>query len=176
MPYFSCNSGPRSNAYSESKFTNWTAYDPFFAEGKIVTARYQSRIPKEPRFPHVVAAKLLSPDFIYPCTRQEIIRRLEAVPLDWISGLRAVFLLGGTRKQEKSWTSSLGVYGFYWRNAVFLCAHPYNLGGFNLDSLKAFFLDDVLMHEIAHHIDRARKANSTTKEGFANAFTQNQKR
>jgi len=175
MPHSSRNSGPRANSYSESKFTNWTTYDPFFAEGKSVAARYQTRIPKEPRFPHVVAVKPLSPDFIHPCTRQDVIGRLESVPPDWISGLRAVFLLGGTRKQQKSWTSSLGVYGYYWRNAVFLCAHPFNLGGFNLDSLKAFFLDDVLMHEIAHHIDRARQTNSATKEGFANAFTQKKK-
>jgi hypothetical protein len=176
MSHPSSNSGPRANAYSESKFTNWTPYDPFFAEGKTVAARYQSRIPKEPRFPHVVAIKPSTPDFIHPCSRQDILRRLETVPKECISGLRAIFLLGGTRKQEKSWNSSLGTYGYYWRNAVFLCAHPFNLGRFNLDSLRTFFLDDVLMHEIAHHLDRHRSADNATKEGFAHAFTQRKKR
>jgi len=172
MRAVSHNSGSRSNAYSESKFTNWTIYDPFFAEGKAVAKRYESRIPKNPRFPHVVSVAPLAPDFIHPCTRADVIRRLQSLPAGHLSELRAVFLLGGTRNQQRSWRSSLGAYGFYWRRAIFLCAHPFELGHFNLDSLREFFLDDVLIHEIAHHIDRKRDTNKATKEGFAYAFAQ----
>ena len=53
--------------------------------------------------------------------------RLERISEESRIGLRAVFLLGGTRKQEKSCWSTLGVYGSYWNSCVFLFAHPFKL-------------------------------------------------
>src|SRR5262245_44402308 len=114
------SSGPRSNAYSESKFTNWTVYDPFFAEAQTALKRFDSRIPRNPVFPHVIVLRPQLADFIHPCTRNEVTSRLERIPPASLQGLRAVFLLAGTRKQEKSWGSSIGCYGIYWRPCVFL--------------------------------------------------------
>lgn len=168
------SSGPRSNAYSESKFTNWTLYDPFFAEARSAYKRFDDRLASQPSFPRVVAIPPLSPDFIHPVKHNEVEARLQRMPSGHLEGLRAVFLLSGTRKQQRSWISSLGCYGMYWRVCIFLCAHPFNLGRYNLDSIREFYLDGVLVHEVAHHIDRYRKAPDDTKEGFAHAFVQQQ--
>src|SRR5215469_9725719 len=130
------SSGPRSNAYSESKFTNWTSYDPFFAEARAAFKRFDGRISHVPAFPHVIVLKPQSPDFIHACTRAEVKARLERMPPDLRKGLRVVFLLAGTRKQEKSWWSKLGCYGIYWNSCVFLCAHTFRLSsGYTLDHL-----------------------------------------
>lgn len=168
------SSGPRSNAYSESKFTNWALYDPFFTEGGTAYKRFDKRLSSKPAFPRIVALPPQSPDFIHAACRAEIERRLLRMPAEHLTGLRAVFLLAGTRKQQRSWTSSLGCYGFYWRECIFLCAHPFELGRHNRDSIRDFYLDDVLVHEVAHHIDRHRRAAYDTKESFANAFVQQQ--
>ncbi len=168
------SSGPRSNAYSESKFTNWTVYDPFFAEARSAYKRFDDRLAAQPAFPRVVALPPLSPDFIHPVKRGEVEHRLQRMPSEHLAGLRAVFLLSGTRKQQRSWTGSLGCYGIYWRACIFLCAHPFKLGSYNLDSIRELYLDGVLVHEIAHHIDRYRRAADDTKEGFAHAFVQQQ--
>jgi hypothetical protein len=40
--------------------------------------------------------------------------------------------------------------------------------------LRRLYLDDVLVHEIAHHIDHERKADQKTKEAFAHAYVQEQ--
>ncbi|HWN95419.1 MAG TPA: hypothetical protein VNT99_10335 [Methylomirabilota bacterium] len=97
------------------------------------------------------------------------------MPRGSLEGLRAVFLLAGTRKQEKSWDSSVGCYGIYWRPCVFLCAHPFSLGpGFTRDDLRDFYLDGVLVHEVAHHIDRHRLNDKRAKELFAHAYVQKQ--
>ena len=44
MSAHSQGSGPRSNAYSESKFTNWAVYDPFWMEAKAALKRFDWRI------------------------------------------------------------------------------------------------------------------------------------
>jgi hypothetical protein len=171
------SSGPRSNAYSESKFTNWRMYDPFFAEARAALKQFDERISRVPAFPHVIVIKPQVLDFIHPCTRAEIKRRLELMPQALRKDLRAIFLLGGTRKQEKSWLSKLGCYGMYWNSCVFLCAHPFQLpNGYTLDYLRSFYLDDVLVHEIAHHIDRERIVDRKAKENFAHAYVQEQLR
>ena len=102
------SSGPRSNAYSESKFTNWAIYDPFFAEARSAYKRFDDRLPSEPEFPDVIALPPLSSDFIHPAKRAEVESRLHRMPSEHLVGLRAIILLAGTRKQERSWRSSLG--------------------------------------------------------------------
>jgi hypothetical protein len=167
------SSGPRSNAYSESKFTNWTAYDPFFAEARAAFKRFDGRISRVPKFPHVIVLRPQIPDFIHACKRVEVTARLQRIPPASRQGLRAVFLLAGTRKQENSWWSKLGCYGMYWNSCVFLCAHPFQLPGrYTLDDLRGFYIEDVLVHEVAHHLDRERIVDTKAEEAFAHAFVQ----
>ena len=96
-------SGPRSNAYSESKFTHWAIYDPFFAEAVTAYKRFDDRLSKSPRFPHIISLGPLA-GFIHPCSRDQVAQRLSQMPSAHIAGLRAVFMLAGRRKQERSWT------------------------------------------------------------------------
>ena len=171
------SSGPRSNAYSESKFTNWTVYDPFFAEARAALKRFDGKIPRIPAFPHVLVRKPQTPDFIHACTRVDVKARLEQMPQNVRKDLRAVFLLAGTRKQEKSWWSKLGCYGMYWNSCVFLFPHPFHLPrGYTLDDLRRFYLENVLVHEVAHHLDRERISDRKAKENFAHAYVQEQLR
>ena len=168
-------SGPRSNAYSESKFTNWTAYDPFFAEARAALKQFDGRISRVPKFPHVIVIKPHTPDFIQACTRAHIRWRLERMPEVSRRDLRAVFLLGGTRKEEKCWRSKLGCYGMYWNSCVFLFAWPFQLPWhYTRENLRDFYLNDVLVHEVAHHIDRERMNDKKAKEAFAHAYVQKQ--
>lgn len=167
------SSGPRSNAYSESKFTNWTDFDPFFAEARAAYKRFDSRLPAKPGFPRIIVLPPLQPDFMHICNREQVRRRLTRMPQEHLEGLRAVFLLSGTRKQERCWWSGLYCSGLYWRRCVFLSAYLFDYArGQYIDDLRDFYLDDVLVHEVAHHVDRFRIADHDTKEGFAHAFVQ----
>lgn len=166
------SSGPRGNAYSVSKFTNWTVYDPFFAEARSALKRFGGRLASKPAFPRVVALPPLAPDFFHPAKLAEVERRLHRMPAEHLTGLRAVFLLSGTRKERRSWNGSLGCYGIYWNGCIFLCAHPFELGRHNLDTIRDFYLNEVLVHEVAHHVDRFRVVDQGTREAFAHAFVQ----
>jgi len=167
------SSGPRSNAYSRSKFTNWTKYQPFFAEADAAYKRFDQRLPEYPDFPRVVVLPPLEPYFMRVCNRQQVEHRLRKMPPEHLVGLRAVFLLSGTRKQQRSWESSLACAGIYCRCCVFLFAYPSDLAQhWYIDELRKFFLNDVLVHEVAHHVDRFRSADTRTKEGFANGFVE----
>lgn len=163
--------GPRGGVYSKSKYTHWADYNPFYAEGFAVYQRFDERLPESPSFPRIVTLRPI-PGFIHACDREQVARRLEKLPPAHLEGLRAVFLLSGRRKQERSWYSDLACYGFYWNDCVFLCAHPFNLGKHNLDSIRDYYLDDVLVHEVGHHVDRYRDAPVNKKENFANGFAE----
>jgi hypothetical protein len=166
------SSGPRGNAYSESKFTNWTEFHPFHAEGRAAYKRFDQRLPARPAFPRIIRLPPFKPDFFHPVDPSQVKWRLSCMPASHLEGLRAVFILGGTRKQQRSWYGSLRCYGFYWRECVFLCAYPNGLMRHDRDWLRDFFLDDVLVHEVAHHLDRFRDANYSTKEAFAYGFVE----
>src|SRR5262245_11277039 len=129
-------SGPRSNAYSESRFTNWAEYDPWFLEAGAAIKRFNRRIPVHPSAPKVIRLPCLD-GFMQPCTRAQVEARLHAMPPAALHDLRAVFILGGTRKQEHAWRSKLMCYGIYFggRRCVFLCAHAFDLGQHSLDSI-----------------------------------------
>jgi hypothetical protein len=133
--------------------------------------RFAGRLEEAPAFPRVITLRLL-PGFMHPCRPDQVERRLAKMPASHLEGLRAVFLLGGRRKQQRSWYSDLACYGFYWNACVFLCAHPLDLGDHNLDSIRDFYLDNVLVHEVGHHVDRDRDAPDGKKENFANGFVE----
>jgi len=133
-----------------------------------------------------------------PVTEAEVAETLAAVPEHFLSGLRAVFLLGGSRRQELS-SGRLFVFGRYGSGCVFLHAFPlarmrekwrslpkpsvrreYERAGatweqkadgwvrvFTAESLRAFYLRDVLIHEIGHHIDRFSQKDRRASESFA---------
>jgi hypothetical protein len=161
-------SGPRSNRYSEDRFTNWSEYEPWWLEVQAVFKRFDGRIAKRPAFPKTIGLEPLE-GFIRPCTAKEVEAQLRSCSPEFLKGLRAVFILSGTRKQLKSYNPSTAFYGHYWKCCEFLHAYPF--GRADLNWLHRFYLRDVLMHEIGHHLDLL---NTTRKERehFAEQFAQ----
>jgi hypothetical protein len=161
-------SGPRSNSYSESRFTNWSDYEPWRLEVQAVYKRFDGKIAKRPAFPKIIE---LSPyeGFIRPCTAAGVESRLMSCSPEFLKGLRAVFILSGTAKQLKSWGRATTFYGHYWRSCVFLHAYPF--GRADLVWLRRFYLRDVLMHEIGHHLD-SRNTTHKDRERYAEQFAE----
>ena len=142
-------------------------------------------------------------DFLMPVTPRDLKRMLADVPIEYVHGLKAIFLLGGSSKQGKVFYSSLYCYGTYWSDCIFLHPYPRNrmrmyinrrpkpsllqeyrrVGAlvthddqdgvwirFSRESLKKFYLQDVLLHELGHHVDRDADKNGRRSEGFADWF------
>jgi hypothetical protein len=168
---FSQGSGPRENAYSGSKFSNWSEYRPHMMEATSVLKRFDRRIAKHPPFPAVIAIQPIS-GFRHACTTHEVTMTLREMRPELLADLRAVFLLGGTRKQERSQGSKI-CYGMYFNRTVFLCATIFGSGYYYLDHLRNFYLRDVLPHEVAHHHDRIhRSSQEDDRENYVNAFVE----
>ncbi len=161
-------SGPRSNSYSENRFTNWAEYEPWWLEVQAVFKRFDGRIAKKPVFPKVIQLEPLE-GFIKPCTAKEVEAKLKSCSPDFLRGLRAVFILSGTVKQLKSYGRATTFYGHYWNSCVFLHAYPF--GWARLEPLRRFYLSDVLMHEIGHHLD-LHNVTRKDRERFAEQFAQ----
>ncbi len=203
-------SGPRSNAYSESKFTNWQRYNPFDLEACALPADLKPdrvvQVSEHISIPIYVSR--LHPAFLRPCLAEDVSRVLLQVPAEYLAGLEGVFLLGGTAKQDVSACGRLGRYGGYERGRIYLHAFPrqcmtmwwrrmpkpsieqeYRLAGaeifrdkdrwavrFTAESLRRYFLYDVLLHEIGHHVDgNLGGKNIRTAERYAVWFA-NQRR
>ena len=105
--------------------------------------------------------------FIRPCSAREVEAQLTNCPAEFIKGLRAVFILPGTKRQLKSWGTATTFYGHYWNRCVFLHAYPFLRA--ELVSLRRFYLRNVLMHEIGHHLD-TRNLPYKDRELFAQRF------
>jgi hypothetical protein len=194
------NTGVRAGTWSESKATNTRAYDPQQEEISRVIEKYYDEYMNvdEPIFRQM----RLHDAFIMPVTLSEIQSVFQTIPKKFTDGLSAVFLLGGAKKQEKSWSTF--TYGRYGGNIIYLHPYPkkylvreytsppkphilmeYKRAGastteksgkfiveFTLGALRQFYLRDVLMHEIGHHVDRANfgKKSRRREESFAEWF------
>lgn len=165
------HAGRRANLYTGSRASDRPQYNPFYAEGISAWHRFADRLEKPAAFPRLIELPTAA-GFIQVCSRDQVSERLAQMPPGHLEELRAVFLLGGRRKQLRSWHSDLACYGFYWNDCVFLCAHPQALREQTRAQLCDYYLEDVLVHEVAHHIDRHRDAPEAKKENFANGFVE----
>lgn len=120
-----------------------------------------------------------------------------------MTGLKAVVVLGGSKKQEKT-SNSLFAYGTYTSGVIFLhpfpkrfldqirkglpkpsSLHEYERAGAKINrdgkywrmqfdeiSVKQFYLREVLLHELGHHMDSKNRQFKTGRkaEGFADWF------
>ncbi len=166
MSAHSNSSGPRSNRYSGDRCTNWSEYKPWWLEVQAVLKRFDGKIAKRPLFLKIIELHPLD-GFIRPCSAHEAEAQLESCSPEFMKGLRAVFILSGTTKQLKSWGRATTFYGHYWKSCVFLHAYPF--GRVELVSLRRFYLRDVLMHEIGHHLD-SKNLSRADREQFAEQF------
>ncbi len=196
------NQGTRSNMYSESKFTNWARFDPIGSAIEKFYFKHSEELEKCPKEPAYFKEKLHS-EFLMPVTIYELKTQFQKIPQEFTSGIRGIFLLGGSRKQLKACWSKLFCFGTYWLDCIFILPYPKERmeinfktspsphilndykrvgakvtnstkGGvtvsYSEENLKAFYLRDVFVHEIGHHVDKSFSKHRNKKEGFAEWF------
>jgi hypothetical protein len=160
-------SGPRSNRYSENRFTNWAEYEPWWLEVQAVFKRFDGKIAKHPEFPKIIEFEPIE-GFVRPCVGTQVEAQLRTLPGETLTDLRAVFILSGTKKQLRSWKRSTCFYGHYWRCCVFLHPYPFK-PRLDLDRLRRFYIRNVLVHEVGHHVDLHNTIRND-RERFAEQF------
>jgi hypothetical protein len=107
--------GQRAGAYSESKLTNWTRYDPWHAEIASLPARLKPAcvLDAEADEPIAIYERPLHAAFVRGYTAEDVAAVLRRVPAEFLRGLQGVFLMGGTTKQQRSYFSGESVLGCY---------------------------------------------------------------
>jgi hypothetical protein len=174
--------------YSQSKYTNWSRFDPYQGEKTSIprnltpTATFRINDSESCN----IYDRPVHEAFMRPFGVSDIVDVLEVIPLQFLAGLRSIYLMGGTWKQDKIAMGDLYHYGEYGRCNIYLFAfprrrlhcrrkrlpkpdirHEFERAGatlrqdgdgwicdFDEASLKTFYLYDVLIHEIGHHVDR----------------------
>jgi hypothetical protein len=191
--------GVRGDRWSGSKLTNLKTFQPFWSATEKVYSKYYGGF-KNCTTPFIKVEKTHK-DFVFPVTSEDIQAALDRVPSKFISGIKAILVPSGSKKQTKV-VKSLLLYGEYWQECVFLHPYPraemtwrydktpnptvlheYQRAGaivrpdragicisFDEGALRQFYLRDVLMHEIGHHVDVQRNRSRREREVFAEWF------
>jgi hypothetical protein len=145
----------------------------------------------------------LNEGFLRPWSVGDVTAVLEATPPEYLEGLDGVYLMGGTSAQQRSrkliygqyWQRRIFLYPFpakmlsqRWKSApkpslaneylrFGARITPHQRGAvlleFDTSSLRLFFLYNVLLHEIGHHVDRADVSENT--ERYAHWFADYQR-
>ena len=147
------------------------------------------------------------PSFVQPCNPEDVREVLRACPAEFLAGLEGVFLLSGTSKQARTLklfrygTYAPGRVFLHAYPTRYMAQHfdtpfPPHLSReftrwgadvaersgklivrFDSSSLRRFYLYDVLLHELGHHVDdRAFSRPDKAAERFAEWFAQEQAR
>lgn len=120
--HFNQLQGVRGNKYSGSKLTNWTDFHPAYsAIDKVWDQHYKYF--KDNVDEIYFCEQPTHKKFIMPLTIEGITKQFAKMPKEFLKGLKAVFLLSGSNKQEKVYFSRLFCYGTYWNSCIFI--HPY---------------------------------------------------
>lgn len=197
--------GERSNLYTESKYTNWSRYNPFDLEISSLSERLRPKCGLEIDSAVIsIYIRDLHPEFIHPIQPRDVKELLSKIPANFLNNLHSIYLLGGTTKQLKISKNSFR-YGCYGSGIIYLYAFPkwmlkeywgqrpkptiveeYERMGaqweqdksgwwleFDRTSLRRFYLYDVLLHELGHHVDkRAGLRDTASAERYAEWFAQ----
>lgn len=178
----------RSNMYSQSKYTNWARFDPYQGERTSLprnlkpTATFRVNNSESCN----IYERPVHEAFIRPFGVSDAVDVLSTIPRQFLAGLRSIYLMGGTWKQNKVALGDLYHYGEYGWCSIYLFAFPRRrlhwrskqlpkpdirqeferagaafrqdgdgwICAFDETSLRKFYLNDVLIHEIGHHVDR----------------------
>jgi len=204
-------SGERSNAWSGSKYTNLTPFNPFDSE--IPWWRFKGRpslvVTVDGRDGLPIIVRPLHSAFLRPFGPAEVAAVLANIPAAFLRDVEGVYLLGGSLKQVRAASSDLFHYGCYGHGRIVLHAFPrakltqrlarapkpsvlqgYTRAGvaftkhgeayhlaFSEVSLRQFYLYDVLLHELGHHVDRRLRQNDRrASERYAKWFAEAQAR
>jgi hypothetical protein len=114
--------GVRGNRYSGSKLTNWADFDPISSAIDQAWEQHYKHF-KDNEDEIYFCRQPTHQRFIMPLTIEGIKEKFSIIPKQFLKGLKAVFLLSGSNKQEKIFFSRLFCYGTYWNSSIFI--HPY---------------------------------------------------
>jgi len=147
-----------------------------------------------------VFERALAPGFARTCSVEEVVDVLGSVPCEYLLGLSGVYLMAGTSKQQRLRKLTFGLYyreriflfpvpldrlSQGWpcssnpsdvkRYTKFGARVSSSRGGrstVTLDEigLQRFYLYDVLLHELGHHVDRLRRTGDP--ERYARWFAE----
>lgn len=112
-------SGKRTGAFAESKCTNFMPYEPVYTEIKLIHLRLPDRI----AIP--IFERPLHPEFVRPCSVDDVMEFLRNIPPEFLAGLNGIYLLGGTAKQRRGAVLPDGCYDFK-AYKIYLAACPKN--------------------------------------------------
>lgn len=120
------NRSGRSNLYSESKFSHWSRFDPYEGERAALppTLAPRARFSLDQEAPINLYEVPLHREFMRPFTAQDVVDVLGTVPREFLIGLRRIYLMGGTAKQERNALGDLYRYGAYGWCEIHLYAFP----------------------------------------------------
>jgi len=142
----------------------------------------------------------LAQGFVRPWSVEDVADVLQSIPDQFLTGLTGVFLLGGTSRQRSLKRLAYGIYSTnrvflfalpermleqslskmpkpnvahaYTKFGVTIT--PSDKGGaklrFDAVSLRSYFLHDVLLHEVGHHVDREHRSDNA--ERYATWFAE----
>jgi len=142
----------------------------------------------------------LAPRFVRPFTATDVADVLSSIPADCLEQLAGVYLMAGTAKQQRSRAPTYGMYwenqiflfplpvqrlaeGWFCSSnraelqrylacgAVLRSARRGVTVQFDDESLRRFYLCEVLLHEVGHHVDRSRRS-AKAAERYADWFAQ----
>lgn len=122
--------GFRGNKISGSKITNCTEFDPIDSAIDKIYYKYIDVIHDKKRKEIFYHQQPVHKNFIMPITIADLKKELSKLPPHFIKGLKAIFLLSGSKKQEKVFWSNLFCYGTYWENIIFL--HPFPIANMTM--------------------------------------------
>lgn len=161
------------------------------AEGLPTRMRPSAVIPQDEDRSLCVYERPLAAGFTRPWSVDDVVDVLRRVPPTFATGLSAVYLMGGTARQGRRRALTFGMYSdgriFLfpvaeqriaegWRTSANpanlskytkfgAAVRPPNRGAatviFEDQNLRRFYLYDVLLHELGHHVDRT----GTSKNG-----------
>lgn len=191
----------RRGRWAENKWTNSRPFDAGRLECDHAFDKYNDEVVMEKGIS--IRQLKLHPAFLRPVSVADVRTEFSKIPRKFCAGLDAVFLLGGSNGQVKSFRSQYA-YGRYRLGIIYLHAYPrkhlsqkYKAGlkpsyrivceragavvgragdeweiRFDKVSLRAFYLRDVLMHELGHHVDCRNFDSKPNRkvEGFAEWF------
>lgn len=112
----------RTGFYAESRMTNWRRFSPGTEELHRVMARFGREIVDATDL-LIRAVPVRSSSFLMPVTCEDVAATLDRVPKRFLQGLHAVFLLGGSAKQEQVARRAFA-FGRYFLGFIVLHAYP----------------------------------------------------
>lgn len=119
-------SGKRTGLYAESKCTNRMRYDAFHIEIKTLPEKIAPSAMFALADDSVleIFERPLHPEFIRPCSIDDVLGVLQKIPPEFLLGLSRLYLLGGSAKQIRmKYPSQLGAYDFF-DQRIFLASWP----------------------------------------------------